>query len=288
MADLREVDSIIAWDRHRKDLGDLAPLARSIEDVGLLHPIVVRSDGLLIAGERRLRACQKLEWDKVPVTVIDLEEIVRGEIAENRDRKDFLPSEIGAIRRAMEPLEREAAKQRMSEGGGDQINDRVAKVSLPGRTLDKIGAFAGVSGRTVEKIAKVIFAAEADPERFGDLVDQKDKSGRVNAAYSKVNRAAKHQEIREKAQQAATIVGQFPLIYAGPPWKRGRFGEKDKESENGKGRTADQHYETLTYEEIEQYKIQGRTISDIASKKAVLFLWCTSANLLLALEVVKA
>ena len=38
----------------------------------------------------------------------------------------------------------------MSEGG------KGAKVSQPSRPTDKIGAFAGVSGRTVEKIAKVV------------------------------------------------------------------------------------------------------------------------------------
>jgi len=32
----------------------------------------------------------------------------------------------------------------------------LAKVSQPGRSTDKIAAFAGVSGRTVEKIAKAL------------------------------------------------------------------------------------------------------------------------------------
>jgi hypothetical protein len=58
----------------------------------------------------------------------------------------------------MLPVEREAARERMSQGGGDK---RVAKVSLPdvGKTSAKIGAFAGVSGRTVEKIAAAIKAS---------------------------------------------------------------------------------------------------------------------------------
>ena len=46
------------------------------------------------------------------MTVVDLAEIVRGELAENADRKDFLPSEIEAIRRALLPKEKEAAKER--------------------------------------------------------------------------------------------------------------------------------------------------------------------------------
>lgn len=68
---------------YRKDLGDLKGLAQSIQAVGLLHPIVVATGGKLIAGERRLKACRMLGWDKVPVTKIDLAEILNGEQAEN-------------------------------------------------------------------------------------------------------------------------------------------------------------------------------------------------------------
>ena len=31
--------------RHRKDLGDIRSLARSIQEIGLLHPVVIRPDG---------------------------------------------------------------------------------------------------------------------------------------------------------------------------------------------------------------------------------------------------
>lgn len=65
------ITSIEVEGRHRRDLGDVSGLAKSIEAVGLLHPIVVRSDGRLIAGERRLAACKLLGWKEVPVTVLD-------------------------------------------------------------------------------------------------------------------------------------------------------------------------------------------------------------------------
>ena len=50
------IESVIVGERHRRVLGDLDALAANIKDTGLLHPIVVRRDGTLIAGERRLRA----------------------------------------------------------------------------------------------------------------------------------------------------------------------------------------------------------------------------------------
>src|SRR3974377_135259 len=114
----RKIGSIRIGKRHRRDLGDIDQLAASIAQLGLLHPIVVTPGGELIAGERRLQACNKLGWAYVPVTVVALAEIVQGEFAENANRKDFLPSEIDAIRRALEPLEKAAAKKRQLAGRG--------------------------------------------------------------------------------------------------------------------------------------------------------------------------
>ena len=55
------VDAIRVGDHHRREMGDIAGLAASIAELGLLHPIVVRPDGKLIAGERRLLAAAQLE-----------------------------------------------------------------------------------------------------------------------------------------------------------------------------------------------------------------------------------
>ncbi len=74
--------------------------------------------------------------------------------AENVERKDFLPSEIDAIRRAMLPAEKAAAKKRQQEHGGTAPGKHSRKLSGSVETRDQIGALAGVSGRTVEKIAK--------------------------------------------------------------------------------------------------------------------------------------
>src|SRR5258706_549672 len=108
------INQIRVGKRHRKDPGDIAGLAASMaEPGGLLHPIVVRPDGRLIAGERRLRAAKLLGWTEIPITVVALDDIVRGEFAENTHRKNFTLSEAVAIKRALEPIERAAAKARM-------------------------------------------------------------------------------------------------------------------------------------------------------------------------------
>lgn len=50
--------------------------------------------------QRRLEACRLLDWTDVPVTVVDLYQAARGEAHENFVRKDLLPSEIVALKRA--------------------------------------------------------------------------------------------------------------------------------------------------------------------------------------------
>src|SRR5580698_1276267 len=106
------IDQIQIGFRYRKDFGDLNSLADSISEVGLMHPVVVTKDGRLIAGQRRLEACRSLGWIDIPVTVVDLLQATRGEAHENFVRKDLLPSEIVALKRAIEPLERREARQR--------------------------------------------------------------------------------------------------------------------------------------------------------------------------------
>ncbi|MFZ2143816.1 MAG: ParB N-terminal domain-containing protein, partial [Xanthobacteraceae bacterium] len=117
------ISDIKVGSRIRRDLGDIDEFARSIAEVGLLHPIVIRADGTLSAGTRRLAACKALGWPSIPVRVVDLEQIARGEFAENAYRKGFLPSEIYEIWRALEPIERAAAQERQKatrfgSGGG--------------------------------------------------------------------------------------------------------------------------------------------------------------------------
>jgi ParB-like nuclease domain len=77
---------IVVGQRHRRDMGDIAELAASIAEIGLLHPVVARPDGTLIAGERRLRAAELLGWGEIPVTIVDLDAVVKGEFAESACR----------------------------------------------------------------------------------------------------------------------------------------------------------------------------------------------------------
>ena len=65
----RTVASIHVGNRHRQDMGDLDALVASIARDGLLQPITITPDGVLVCGARRLAAVRQLGWRTVNVWV---------------------------------------------------------------------------------------------------------------------------------------------------------------------------------------------------------------------------
>jgi hypothetical protein len=179
------VDSIMVGERFRKDLGSIVDsLVDSIREVGLLHPIVVDAAGNLIAGECRLMACVRLGWHDIPATVVDLgADALRIQEDENTVRKNFTTTEAVAIRNACLAREKTKAKERMSEGG------KVGKVSTPsGKSRDWAAKGTGYSGKTLDKAEAVMKAAAADPA-LEPIVEEMDRTGKVDPAYRKVREA---------------------------------------------------------------------------------------------------
>lgn len=96
------IASIRMTGRYRKDHGDIATLASSIEQLGLLQPIGVTASNELVFGQRRVLAFQRLGRTTIPARVIDVPALVLAEHAENEIRKDFTPLERVAIGEAVE------------------------------------------------------------------------------------------------------------------------------------------------------------------------------------------
>src|SRR6266545_648899 len=87
-----KINDIIIGKRHRKDLGDIAGLAKSIQK-NLLHPPIVTDRNELVAGFRRIKAAELLGWIEIEVRVINPDDMLEAEHDENECRKDFTPSE---------------------------------------------------------------------------------------------------------------------------------------------------------------------------------------------------
>ena len=120
---------------------------------------------------------------EIPVHVVDLDEIVRGEFAENVHRKSFLPSELDAIGQEISKLEAERARAR--QGTRRDLGENFHDVEF-GRTRDKVATQLGTSGRNLDKIGYVMRAAENNPERFGKYAKEMDETENVDRAYKQV------------------------------------------------------------------------------------------------------
>ncbi|MCZ7855031.1 ParB/RepB/Spo0J family partition protein [Agrobacterium salinitolerans] len=143
-----DIESIKIENRYRKDLGDIAVLAASIKEQGLLQPVGVDRDNNLVFGERRIRAFQYLGWSRIPVRRVNVTSIVEGEYAENEVRKDFTASE----RVAIADVVREAMGNRQG-----QRTDLSANAAMSGKTVDAAAVKAGFgSAETYERAKSVV------------------------------------------------------------------------------------------------------------------------------------
>ncbi|MDQ6865303.1 MAG: ParB N-terminal domain-containing protein, partial [Thermoproteota archaeon] len=110
------VDDIKITKRIRKSIGDISSLANNINEIGLLHPIVINEANELVCGYRRVLAFKKLQRKEIPCTRINLPSLAKGEFSENTFRKDFTFSEMVEIKRAVEPEIKREAEIRMKAG----------------------------------------------------------------------------------------------------------------------------------------------------------------------------
>ena len=187
--------SIIVRDRVRRDLGDIEALARSIEKHGQIQPIVVLPDRTLIAGERRLRACELLKRD-VKITFLALdgdEELLGAERDENTQRKPLTHDERVYVYQRMLEIEQVAAAKRRAEGaakGGRAKRDdassgaddpQVEEKGKPKakRAADRAAAAAGFGNRREAERAAAVVDAARDNEELRPLVDKLNKTGKA-------------------------------------------------------------------------------------------------------------
>ena len=89
---------------------------------------------------------------------------------------------VVAIADTMRKVEEKAAKGRQ----GTRTDKLPGK--LPGSssdTRDKLATYVGTSGKTLDKMTELVRAGEAEPEKYGKLVEDMDRTGNVNGPYKR-------------------------------------------------------------------------------------------------------
>lgn len=173
-----DINKIIIGDRIRKDFGDIKELADDIKGNGLINPPVVNKDFVLLAGERRIRACKSLGWNQIEVRMMDTKDAeheLNIEISENDVRKGFTKSERVDYMKRLLRIEQAKAKERLVDAGKGVENFPQA-----GKSRDKTAEQFGISGKQMEKeIAIADHKDLLDPSDFADWDEGKLSTNKV-------------------------------------------------------------------------------------------------------------
>ncbi len=158
------IDTITVGHRLRKDYGDIAALAESIADNGLLHPLIVDDAGVLVAGERRLRALRQLGFAEVPVRrwgQLDARQRQVIELEENFQRKDLTDAERSRkLKQLVDVAEQVIAAEVSTESVESHVGGRPPKRAVP---EDKIAEHIGIPKQTIRDAEKHVAAVDQYP-----------------------------------------------------------------------------------------------------------------------------
>jgi ParB family chromosome partitioning protein len=124
---------------------ELAELATSIREHGVLQPIVVRPMGdayQIVAGERRFRACQQLALATIPAIVrqADDQQMLELALVENIQREDLNPIELARAYQAYIhrlTLTQEQAAERLGKSRSAVAN-MIRLLELPADVQDMV------------------------------------------------------------------------------------------------------------------------------------------------------
>lgn len=277
----------------RRPLGGVQALADSMAQVGLLNPITITHEMVLVAGYHRLEAAKVLGWDRIEaniVTVDDLrarlieidENLIRNELTEleqaeqHRERKEILEA-IGAVRKHggdrkssphREDLKSYAEKAAQETGASRQKIERAVKIgSLPDEVRDAI--------RTTE-----VANNQSELLRLARLEKPKqvEVAERIATGKAKTVRQALNQEVAEEiaSEPAPMPQGPFRVVVADPPW---RYEKRVNDASHRSG---------LPYPDMSVEEICGLPVEKIAHRDAILWLWTTNAFMRDAFDVADA
>jgi N6-adenosine-specific RNA methylase IME4 len=230
---------------------------------GLLTPLEITPDGVVLDGNQRLRAATELGLEQTPVRIVTPDDDVEYMLLCALERRH-----LSASQRAALAVDLSAYRQLQTEGHERRLanlNNSAEVATLPprGKTREIAAAWAGVSPRTVQDAAKV---AEHDPELFAKV-----KNGEI-AADTAARRIRRHLRDQALPEPGPPPEGPFQLIYADPPWQLGHPDSRH---------APENHYPTMPLDEIKGIQIP-------AADDALLLIWAVNSLLPQALDVIDA
>ncbi len=253
---------------------------------GVMVPVELDEAGAVLDGHHRVRACAELgltDYPRIIRTGMSEDEKREHVLALNLERRHLsreqraelvarLRAEGWSLRRIGEKLgvSHEAVRGDLADAGVNKLtpaaitgtDGKQYPAKRPGVTITP-----QETAQTLTMLQAVEEAAEADPERFGKLVEKMDRTGKVDGVFRAVQ--------RELAPPPPPIPeGQFSVVYADPPWEY---------QNSGLAGAAEDHYSTMPTLDICDLPVEMRLADN-----AVCFLWVTNPLLIDGLAVLSA
>lgn len=181
----------------------------SVQKLGIIEPIVIRSNNTIISGHRRWAAALKLELKTVPVRTVtfddELDEI-ETLIESNRQRVKTV-SQIAAEGMELQKVEAERAKRR--QGARTDLDNLPANLPESGESAEHVAESLGISTTQWKKL-KTIFqkaqSGDAEAKELMKALDAGDIS--VHKAYRKV-RDQLSEEKRRHDEERKTLTREL-------------------------------------------------------------------------------
>jgi ParB family chromosome partitioning protein len=234
--ELEKISSNPSQPRSDFDAETLKELSRSINEKGILQPVVVRllGDGFqLIVGERRVRAARLAGMKKIPAIVLDVSnerEMLEMALVENLQREDLNPmDEARAYQKLLEncgltqkEISQKVGKDRTS------VTNALRLLKLPAKVQSQVirgtisagharALLALDSHREQEALAEKIVKGDLSVRAVERLVQR--RSGREPRL--RLARPPKSPEVRELEERLQRVLGTAVRIVRGG--KRGRL-----------------------------------------------------------------
>jgi ParB family chromosome partitioning protein len=191
--------------RKRFEKDDLADLAASIKEKGIIQPLIVRKTAErqfeIVAGERRWRAAQMAQLHALPVVVREFTDVEVLEVAiiENIQRADLNAIEEAAgYRQLMEKFGH--TQEKLAEALGksrSHIANLMRLLNLPEAVVEMVR-----NGELSAGHARALIPA-ADPLKLAQLIVKGGLSVRATEVLVKREAAGSGDNVRPKAKRAA-------------------------------------------------------------------------------------
>ncbi len=305
---MKITDIKVSDNRRAVDPDKVKSLAKSIETIGLLNPIVVNLDGTLIAGAHRIEAFKLLGRDEIPASIIDANKLIAelAEIHENLIRndlhwteKDPLLARTKQIYLELYPETAHGAKNRSNNYGKDLETEIISTSTFTQDTANKTGESERNVRYSVQRGEKILpgimpklkeldisktdgtALARIEPEQQVKVIELVESK---KIPVSEAVREIKREEIKEVQKQKfaeleqkeiAPPTGKYDVIVIDPPW------EMEKIKRDVAPEQIGFDYPTMSIDEIKAFNLPNENDCHV-------FMWITHKHLPMGFEIFKA